>query len=376
MGMAGEYKDSEIDRNIGQGDPTQRPATPPAGAAAPLRIDILTIFPDMFAGPFDHSMIRRARESGLVDIRVHDLRRWAGDRHHTTDDYAYGGGGGMVMKPEPLFEAVEDLLGIPPLSAGDPRRPPHPVVLMTPQGRRFDHALARELAAHDRLVILAGHYEGFDERVRLHLATHEVSVGDFVVTGGELPAMLVADAVTRLRPGVIGLATATETDSFATGPLEHPHYTRPADFRGLRPPRRGRPLAAAGSAPADLGAAAGAARGDGADGGGAGVGRGVGACSTTPLVLASGAVGGDGRPRPGGDNGPGRTGRLMLRDCLRRSEIPRVDARRINPRAPHWEAPTGARDTSPLRGLALWSARVYPPRRCGALAHLLKQSLR
>ena len=198
----------------------------------PLRIDILTLFPEMFAGPFDYSMVARAKEAGLVDIRIHNLRDWAEDRHRTTDDLAYGGGGGMVMKPEPLFAAVEDLLAIRPLTAEHPGPPPHPVVLMTPQGRRFDHAMAAEFAAHDQVVLVAGHYEGYDERVRAHLATHEVSVGDFVVTGGELPAMLVADAVARLRPGVLGLDTATQKDSFATGRLEHPHYTRPADFRG------------------------------------------------------------------------------------------------------------------------------------------------
>jgi len=206
-----------------------------APARPPLRIDIVTLFPGMFVGPFDESMIQRARTRGLVDIRVHDLRQWATDRHRTTDDYAFGGGGGMVMKPEPLFEAVEDLLGIPPLVPGGPRAPA-PVVLLTPQGRPFDHPTAARLAAGDRLVLLAGHYEGFDERVRAHLATEEVSLGDFVVTGGELPAMVVADAVVRLRPGVIGLDTATASDSHAAGLLEHPHFTRPADFRGWAVP--------------------------------------------------------------------------------------------------------------------------------------------
>lgn len=200
-------------------------------ARPPLRIDILTLFPAMFVGPFDESMIRRAIDNGLADIRVHDLRDWATDRHRTTDDYAFGGGGGMVMKPEPLFAAVEDLLGIPPLVPGGPPAP-SPVVLLSPQGRPFDHAIAQRLARSDRIVLLAGHYEGFDERVRAHLATEEVSLGDFVLTGGELPAMIVADAVVRLRPGVVGLATATETDSHAHGLLEHPHFTRPADFRG------------------------------------------------------------------------------------------------------------------------------------------------
>jgi tRNA (guanine37-N1)-methyltransferase len=203
---------------------------------ATLRIDIITIFPDMLVGPLDHGVVGRARAAGQVDVRVHDLRDWTEDRHHTTDDYSFGGGGGMVMKPEPVFRAVEDLLGIPPLSADEATRPPHPVVLMTPQGRRLDHACALELAAHDRIVLVAGRYEGYDERIRAHLATHEVSVGDFVLTGGELPALMVADAVARLRPGVVGCATATATDSFARGRLEYPHYTRPPDFRGWSVP--------------------------------------------------------------------------------------------------------------------------------------------
>lgn len=217
---------------------SERPDSPsePAAITQPLRIDIVTLFPDMFVGPFAHSMIKRAIDAGLVDLRIHDLRLWAIDRHRTTDDYAYGGGGGMVLKAEPVFAAVEDILGIPPITAADPGPPPCPVLLLTPQGRRFDDSFARELARHDRLVLLCGHYEGFDERIRLHLATHEVSVGDFVVTGGELPAMLVADAVARLRPGVLGLETGAAHESFADGLLEHPHYTRPAEFRGWAVP--------------------------------------------------------------------------------------------------------------------------------------------
>jgi len=207
-----------------------------AAAASPMRIDVLTVVPAMFVGPLDHSIIGRARRRGLLDLRIHDLRRWTHDRHRSTDDYAFGGGGGMVMKPEPLFEAVEDLLGIAPLTAESGEGPPCPVVLLTPQGRRLDHGFARELASHDRLLLLAGHYEGFDERVREHLATHELSVGDFVLTGGELPAMLTIDAVVRLRPGVVGHEAATGADSFAAGLLEHPHYTRPADFRGWKVP--------------------------------------------------------------------------------------------------------------------------------------------
>jgi tRNA (guanine37-N1)-methyltransferase len=207
-----------------------------SAAVSPLIIDIVTLFPAMFQGPFDHSMVARAQAAGLVTMRIHDLRQWATDRHRTTDDYAFGGGGGMVLKPEPMFQAVESLLGIPPLSATHPAALPCPVILMTPQGRQFDQAVARDLARSDRLVILCGHYEGFDERIRTHLATRELSIGDYVLTGGELPAMVVADAVARLRPGVLGLATAAETDSFAAGLLEHPHYTRPADFRGWRVP--------------------------------------------------------------------------------------------------------------------------------------------
>jgi len=222
---------AQVYRQAGAGD---NPAQEHPSTDAPLRplvIDILTLFPEMFAGPFDHSMIARAREAGLVELHVHNLRDWAEDRHRTTDDYAYGGGGGMVMKPEPVFAAVESILGLDPVLPGGPP-PPQPVVLMSPQGRPFDHAAASALASSDRLLLLCGHYEGFDERIRDHLVTDEISLGDFVLTGGELPAMVVADAVARLRPGVLGLETATASDSFATGLLEHPHYTRPADFRG------------------------------------------------------------------------------------------------------------------------------------------------
>ncbi len=227
----GEVETGALDSAAGEARPVPASASPRA-----LIVHVVTLFPQMFAGPFDLSMIAKAREAGLVDIRVHDLRDWTTDRHRTTDDYAFGGGGGMVMKPEPLFRAVEQLLGMPEISAEQPLVPPVPVLLMTPQGRRLDHALALELAAADELVILCGHYEGFDERVREHLATQEVSLGDFVLTGGELPAMVIVDAVARLRPGVLGLAGAAEQDSHATGLLEHPHYTRPADFRGWQVP--------------------------------------------------------------------------------------------------------------------------------------------
>lgn len=226
--MTGEYSralegDFSVARTPDQSDPAPRS----------LRFDIVTLFPAMFEGPFAHSMIRRARDAGLVSIHLHDLRHWSTDRHHTTDDYAYGGGGGMVLKAEPVFRAVEELLGLPPVSAESPRVASCPIVLLSPQGAPFSDARARELALHDRIIILCGHYEGFDERIRQHLATEEISVGDFVVTGGEIPAMLVTDAVARLRPGVLGLASGTDSESFANGLLEHPHYTRPADFRGF-----------------------------------------------------------------------------------------------------------------------------------------------
>ncbi len=211
-------------------------AKQPSSEGGPLRFDVLTVHPEIFVGPFDASILGRARRDGRVDIRVHDLRDWTEDRHRTTDDYAYGGGGGMVMKPEPVFAAVEELLGMPPMGADKPLVPPHPVLMMSPQGQRFDHAMAARLANRTRLIILCGRYEGFDERIRRHLVTEEISVGDFVLTGGEIPAMLVVDAVTRLLPGVVGHDEATARDSFATGLLEHPHYTRPADFRGWTVP--------------------------------------------------------------------------------------------------------------------------------------------
>lgn len=193
-----------------------------------MRFDIFTLFPEMFVGPFQESIIKRAQESDLVRIAIHDIRAYTTDRHRTADDTPYGGGGGMVMKPEPIFEAVEEILG-DALSAT-------PIILLTPQGRRFTQQVARELCAEERLVLICGHYEGVDERVRQHLVTDEISIGDYVLTGGELPAMIVVDAVTRLLPGALGDPAGAEADSYATGLLEHPHYTRPYDFRGWRVP--------------------------------------------------------------------------------------------------------------------------------------------
>jgi tRNA (guanine37-N1)-methyltransferase len=223
------YRDAAHDDN---------PETAEVSMAAPFRIDIVTVLPEMFVGPLDCSILGRGRAAGLLDIRIHDLREWALDRHRSTDDAAYGGGGGMVMKPDPVFLAVESILGMPPASAEHPAAAPCPIILTTPQGRPFDHEQALAFSQEPRILILCGHYEGFDERIRAHLATHEVSVGDFVLTGGEIPAMLIADATARLRPGVVGSEHATSSDSFAGGLLEHPHYTRPADFRGWTVPDR------------------------------------------------------------------------------------------------------------------------------------------
>jgi tRNA (guanine37-N1)-methyltransferase len=197
-----------------------------------MRIDILTLFPEMFSGPFDASIIRRARESGRVMLALHNIRDYAIDRHHVTDDVPYGGGGGMIMKPEPIWNAVEAVLGYDP--AGRSEAPP--IILLTPQGRPFTQALAYDLASREHLVLICGRYEGVDERVRQHLATDEISIGDYVLSGGEIPALVIVDAVIRLLPGVLGDPGATADDSFASGLLEYPHYTRPAVYRGYSVP--------------------------------------------------------------------------------------------------------------------------------------------
>ena len=191
-----------------------------------MRIDVVTIFPDMIRAMLGFSIVKRAREAGVVDVQVHDLRFWAPGLHRSTDDTPYGGGAGMVMRPGPIFDCVESL----------PRLPETRVALLTPQGRTFSQAMARELSLCPHLVLICGHYEGFDERVREHLVTEEISVGDYVLTGGELPALLVIDAVTRLQPGALGSADSAEDDTFSEGLLEYPHYTRPPEFRGWRVP--------------------------------------------------------------------------------------------------------------------------------------------
>lgn len=191
-----------------------------------MRIDVFTIFPAIVEGPLTQSLLGRAIEGGLVEVRVHDLRGWSTDRHRTVDDEAFGGGPGMVLKPEPVFAAVESL---------DPDR--GRVLAMSPAGRRLDQPFVHELAAEPHLTLLCGRYEGFDERVIEGLPAEEVSVGDFVVSGGELPALLLIEAVTRLIPGVIGKEESHRRDSFSEPDLlDHPHYTRPAEFRGMRVP--------------------------------------------------------------------------------------------------------------------------------------------
>jgi len=193
-----------------------------------MKVDVLTLFPRMFSGPMDESILGRARETGRLDLKVHDLREWTHDRHKTVDDTPYGGGPGMVLKPEPLFEAVEALKAASEV--------PMRVILLTPGGRVFTQAVARELSTLPAMLLVCGSYEGFDERVRKHLVDDEISVGDFVLTNGALPAMVVIDAVTRLLPGVLGDDASSEDESFSRGLLEYPHYTRPVEFRGWRVP--------------------------------------------------------------------------------------------------------------------------------------------
>jgi tRNA (guanine37-N1)-methyltransferase len=231
-----------------------------------MRFDLITIFPEFFAGPLEHGIVRRAHEAGLIDVRIQDLRVFTKDRHRTVDDRPFGGGEGMVLKPEPLFEAVESLLGH---SVGNATQPSAPesntaIVLLSAAGQLFKQERARQLAKLERIILVCGRYEGVDERVAEHLATEEISIGDFVLSGGELPAMLIVDAVTRLLPGALGNEDSAQNESFSAGSslpsgaqyiaplredkhrsvlgdsngvlLDYPHYTRPAEFRGWAVP--------------------------------------------------------------------------------------------------------------------------------------------
>lgn len=192
----------------------------------PLRFDVLTLFPEMFRSPLECSILKRAREKGIVEVHLHNIRDYAEDSHRVTDDAPYGGGGGMVMKVEPIDKALQALCV----------EEETPVILLTPQGELFRQEMARELATFRRIVMVCGHYEGVDERVRLYLVNRELSIGDYILTGGELAAMVVVDAVTRLLPGVLGNERSAVEDSFSTGLLEHPQYTRPAEYKGWRVP--------------------------------------------------------------------------------------------------------------------------------------------
>ena len=227
-----------------------------------MKIDILTIFPDFFRGPLDYGIVRRARELGLVDVGLHDLRSYTKDKHCTVDDRPFGGGEGMVLKPEPIFECLEALGDIVPLEARISAGAKQSVILLSAQGRRLDQRLASELSALERMVLICGRYEGVDERISEHLADREVSVGDYVLSGGELGAAVIVDTVTRLIPGAVGNADSTRQESFTApaefagegyagegarvtracstcgsgGLLDYPHYTRPAEFRGMAVP--------------------------------------------------------------------------------------------------------------------------------------------
>jgi tRNA (guanine37-N1)-methyltransferase len=194
-----------------------------------MQIDILCLFPETFVSPLNQSIIKRAREQGLVNIMIHNIRDYTTDRHHTVDDYSYGGGPGMVLKPEPIFDAVEAVKK--KLGASEV-----PVILLTPQGRLFSQSVAQELARHPHLMLICGHYEGFDERVCEYLATDEISIGDYVLSGGELAALVVVDAMVRLIPGVLGSDESASSDSHSNGLLEYPQYTRPPVYRGWSVP--------------------------------------------------------------------------------------------------------------------------------------------
>jgi len=198
-----------------------------------MQIDILTLFPQMFQGPFSVGIFKRAVDQKLIQVNIHNIRDYTHDKHHTVDDYAYGGGAGMVLKPEPIFEAVESIKSDICLKQGVSELP---IILLTPQGRLFCQQIAQELSRHSHLILICGRYEGVDERVREHLVTDEISIGDYVLGGGELAAMVIVDAVVRLLPGVLGSEASPLDDSYTTGLLEYPQYTRPDVYRGWAVP--------------------------------------------------------------------------------------------------------------------------------------------
>jgi len=200
-----------------------------------MRIDVLTLFPEMFHGVFHTSILGKAQEKGIVSLRAVNFREFSENKHQTVDDYPYGGGGGMVLKPEPIFNAVEHVVSESVKEGASAERSPK-VVLMCPQGERYTQQKAEQLAKEEHLILVCGHYEGYDERIREHLVTDEISIGDFVLTGGELAACVVVDSVVRLLPGALGNEQSSVTDSFSTGLLEYPHYTRPAEYRGWKVP--------------------------------------------------------------------------------------------------------------------------------------------
>ena len=192
-----------------------------------MQFEVFTLLPEVFSPYLKSSILQRAHERELIDVRIHNIRDFTHDKHHTADDTPYGGGGGMVMKPEPVFEAVASILGLEPAC---------PIILLTPQGRVFTQAIADEFSRHEKIALICGRYEGVDERIREHLVTDEISIGDYVLTGGELPALVLIDAVSRLIPGVLGDPQGAADDSHAMGLLEYPHYTRPPEFKGWKVP--------------------------------------------------------------------------------------------------------------------------------------------
>jgi tRNA (guanine37-N1)-methyltransferase len=199
-----------------------------------MQFEVFTLLPEVFPPYLESSILLHARQRGLISVNVHNIRDYTHDKHHMTDDTPYGGGGGMVMKPEPVFEALESVLGLDPHQA--PPQPVLPIIMLTPQGRVFSQTVVEELSRHKKIALLCGRYEGLDERIREHLVTDEISIGDYVLTGGELPALIVIDAVARLIPGVLGDPKGAMDDSHATGLLEYPHYTRPPEYRDWKVP--------------------------------------------------------------------------------------------------------------------------------------------